>query len=104
MTKSLVHSVFLSKACVRREYRLAHTWMRRPPRKSPAPEQTLDPVAVGHPGTPERLGKRHPLLSADRGYDSDPLRPRNARRGTDPIIPDPATSSGHSGWNQGIEG
>lgn len=50
-------------------------------------EQTLDTVAVGRPGKPGRPRKRPERLIADRGYDSNPLRARLARRGIDPIIP-----------------
>src|SRR5918997_1872227 len=50
-------------------------------------EQTLDTVAVGRPGTPGRPRKRPERLIADRGYDSNPLRARLARRGIEPIIP-----------------
>ena len=50
-------------------------------------ENTLDTVAVGRPGTPGRPRKRPERLIADRGYDSNPLRARLARRGIEPIIP-----------------
>src|SRR5919199_5881559 len=50
-------------------------------------EQTLDTVAVGRLGKPGRPRKRPERLIADRGYDSNPLRARLARRGIDPIIP-----------------
>jgi transposase len=50
-------------------------------------EQTLDTVAVGRPGKPGRPRKRPDRLIADRGYDSNPLRARLARRGIEPIIP-----------------
>src|SRR5918912_2850286 len=50
-------------------------------------EQTLDTVAVGRPGKPGRPRKRPARLIADRGYDSNPLRARLARRGIEPIIP-----------------
>ena len=50
-------------------------------------EQTLDTVAVGQPGQPGRPRKRPERLIADRGYDSNPLRERLARRGIEPIIP-----------------
>jgi transposase len=48
-------------------------------------EQTT--VAVGRPGKPGRPRKRPQRLIADRGYDSNPLRARLARRGIEPIIP-----------------
>ena len=51
------------------------------------PEQTLDTVAVGRPGKPGRPRNRPERLSADRGYESHPLRARVARRGIAPIIP-----------------
>jgi transposase len=47
---------------------------------------TLDTVAVGRPGKPGRPRKRPERLIADRGYDSNPLRARLARRGIEPII------------------
>src|ERR687892_1337705 len=50
-------------------------------------EQTLDTVAVGRPGKLGRPRKRPKRLIADRGYDSNPLRARPARRGIEPIIP-----------------
>src|ERR687897_3388278 len=50
-------------------------------------EKTLDTVAVGRPGKPGRPRKRPNRLIADRGYDSNPLRARLARRGIEPIIP-----------------
>jgi transposase len=50
-------------------------------------EQTLDTVAVGRPRKPGRPRKRPKRLIADRGYDSNPLRARLARRGIEPIIP-----------------
>src|ERR671918_1175853 len=50
-------------------------------------EKTLKTVAVGRPGTPGRPRKRPQRLIADRGYDSNPLRARLARRGIEPIIP-----------------
>jgi transposase len=50
-------------------------------------EQTLDTIAVGRPGKPGRPRKRPDRLSADRDYDSNPLRARLARRGIEPIIP-----------------
>ena len=50
-------------------------------------EQTLDTIAVGRPGKPGRPRKRPDRLMADRGYDSNPLRARLARRGIEPIIP-----------------
>jgi transposase len=50
-------------------------------------EKTLDTVAVGRPGKPGRPRKRPKRLIADRGYDSNPLRARLARRGIEPIIP-----------------
>jgi transposase len=50
-------------------------------------EKTLDTVAVGRPGKPGRPRKRPERLIADRGYDSNPLRARLARRGIEPIIP-----------------
>jgi transposase len=50
-------------------------------------EKTLDTVAVGRPGKPGRPRKRPNRLIADRGYDSNPLRARLARRGLEPIIP-----------------
>jgi transposase len=50
-------------------------------------EQTLDTVAVGRAGKPGRPRKRPERLIADRGYDSNPLRARLARRGIEPIIP-----------------
>ena len=50
-------------------------------------EQTLDPVAGGRPGKPARPRERPDRLSADRGYESNPLRARLARRGIEPIIP-----------------
>src|SRR5687768_1995103 len=50
-------------------------------------ERTLDTVAVRRPGKPGRPRKRPERLIADRGYDSNPLRARLARRGIDPIIP-----------------
>jgi hypothetical protein len=50
-------------------------------------EQPLDTVAIGRPGTPRRPRKRPARLVADRGYDSNPLRARLARRGIAPIIP-----------------
>ncbi|MGH8066081.1 MAG: IS5 family transposase [Candidatus Entotheonellia bacterium] len=50
-------------------------------------ERTLDTVAVGRPGTPGRPRKRPERLLADRGYDSNPLRARLARRGIEPMIP-----------------
>jgi transposase len=48
---------------------------------------TLATVAVGRPGKPGRPRQRPARLSADRGYDSHPLRARLARRGIAPIIP-----------------
>src|SRR5919108_4617623 len=50
-------------------------------------EKTLDTVTVGRPGTPGRPRRRPERLIADRGYDSNPLRARLARRGIEPIIP-----------------
>jgi transposase len=50
-------------------------------------ERTLDTIAVGHSGKPGRPRKRLDRLIADRGYDSNPLRARLARRGIEPIIP-----------------
>jgi transposase len=50
-------------------------------------EKTLETVAVGRPGKPGRPRKRPQRLMADRGYDSNPLRARLARRGIEPIIP-----------------
>jgi transposase len=50
-------------------------------------ETTLDTIAVGRPGQPGRPRKRPERLIADRGYDSNPLRARLARRGIEPIIP-----------------
>jgi transposase len=50
-------------------------------------EQTLDTVAVGQPGKLGRPRQRPERLLADRGYDSNPLRARLARRGIEPIIP-----------------
>src|SRR5919197_6770945 len=50
-------------------------------------ETTLDTVAVGRPRKPGRPRKRPERLIADRGYDSNPLRARLARRGIEPIIP-----------------
>jgi transposase len=50
-------------------------------------ERTLETVAVGRPGKPGRPRKRPERLIADRGYDSNPLRGRLARRGIEPIIP-----------------
>jgi transposase len=50
-------------------------------------EATLDTVAVGRSGKPGRPRKRPERLIADRGYDSNPLRARLARRGIAPIIP-----------------
>lgn len=50
-------------------------------------EQPLDTVAVGRPGKPGRPRKRPDRLSADRGYESNPLRARLAQRGIEPIIP-----------------
>jgi transposase len=50
-------------------------------------EKTLDTVAVGRPGKPGRPRKRPKRLIAERGYDSNPLRARRARRGIEPIIP-----------------
>jgi transposase len=50
-------------------------------------DTTLDMIAVGSPGKPGRPRKRPERLSADRGYDSHPLRARLARRGIEPIIP-----------------
>jgi len=50
-------------------------------------EQTLDTVAVGRSGTPGRPRKRPKRLIAERGYDSNPVRARLARRGIEPIIP-----------------
>jgi transposase len=50
-------------------------------------EKTLDTVAVGRPGQPGRPRQRPNRLMADRGYDSNPLRARLARRGIEPIIP-----------------
>ena len=50
-------------------------------------ETTLNTVAVGRPGKPGRPRKRPERLIADRGYDSNPLRARLARRGIEPIIP-----------------
>jgi hypothetical protein len=50
-------------------------------------ERTLDTVAVGRPAKPGRPRKRPKRLIADRGYDSNPLRARLARRGIEPIIP-----------------
>jgi transposase len=50
-------------------------------------ETTLDTVAVGRPGKPGRPRKRPDRLIADRGYDSNPLRARLARRGIEPMIP-----------------
>jgi transposase len=50
-------------------------------------EQTLDTVAVGRPGMPGRPRKRPDRLMADRGYASNPLRARLARRGMERIIP-----------------
>jgi transposase len=57
------------------------------PAEVPLRERTLDTVAVGRPGTPGRPRKRPERLIADRGYDSNPLRARLARRGIAPIIP-----------------
>ena len=54
-------------------------------------DTTLDTVAVGRPGKPGRPRKRPKRLMADRGYDSNPLRARLARRGIEPIIPARAT-------------
>jgi transposase len=50
-------------------------------------EPTLDTVAVGRPGQAGRPRKRPERLIAARGYDSNPLRARLARRGIDPMIP-----------------
>jgi transposase len=50
-------------------------------------ERMLDTVAGGRPGKPGRPRKRPERLIADRGYDSNPLRARLARRGIEPIIP-----------------
>jgi transposase len=50
-------------------------------------ETTLETVAVGRPGKPGRPRTRPERLIADRGYDSNPLRARLARRGIEPIIP-----------------
>src|ERR671917_1192279 len=50
-------------------------------------ERMLDTVAVGRPGKPGRPRTRPERLIADRGYDSNPLRARLARRGIEPIIP-----------------
>jgi transposase len=50
-------------------------------------EQTLDTVAGGRPGKPGRPRKRPKRLIADRGYDSNALRARLARRGLEPLIP-----------------
>src|SRR5918992_5535380 len=52
-------------------------------------EQTLETVAVGRPGKPGRPRKRPDRLIADRGYDSNPLRARLARRGPLPDLPPP---------------
>ena len=51
-------------------------------------ETTIETVAVGRPGKPVRPRTRPERLTADRGYDSNPLRARLARRGIEPIIPD----------------
>ena len=45
-------------------------------------EATLDKVWV--PGSPRRYPDK---LIADKGYDSDPLRERLARRGVDLVVP-----------------
>jgi Transposase DDE domain len=50
-------------------------------------ERTLVTVTVGRPGKPGRPRQRPQRLIADRGYDSNPLRARMARRGIKPIIP-----------------
>jgi len=50
-------------------------------------EATLETVAIGRPGKPGRPRKHPERLIADRGYDSNPLRARLARRGIEPIIP-----------------
>jgi IS5 family transposase len=50
-------------------------------------EKTLKTVAVGRPGKPGRPRKRPERLIADRGYDSNSLRARLARRGIKPLIP-----------------
>jgi len=49
-------------------------------------EPTLETVRLpGGRGRPKRIDP--PRVIADRGYDSDPLRERLARRGTDLIAP-----------------
>ena len=50
-------------------------------------EQTLETVAVRRPGKPGRPRQRPERRIAARGYDSNPLRARLARRGIEPIIP-----------------
>jgi transposase len=50
-------------------------------------EQPLDTIAVRRPGTPGRPRQRPARLIAERGYDSNPLRARVARRGLEPILP-----------------
>jgi hypothetical protein len=50
-------------------------------------EQALNTVAGGRPGPAGRPRKRPERLLADRGYASNPLRARLARRGIEAIIP-----------------
>lgn len=50
-------------------------------------ERTLAKVAVPRAGRRGRPRRRMPRLLADAGYDSDPLRRRLRRRGTELIAP-----------------
>lgn len=50
-------------------------------------EKTLDTVAVRRAGQPGQPRKRPARLSADRAFDSNPLRRRLKQWGTDLIIP-----------------
>lgn len=50
-------------------------------------EKALATVAVGHAHRPGRPRQRPDRLVLDRGYDSNDLRRRLAKRGIEPIIP-----------------
>lgn len=50
-------------------------------------EKTLETVSVRHAHRPGRPRKRPDRLILDRGYDSNALRERLAKRGIEPIIP-----------------
>ena len=50
-------------------------------------EKTLDTVSVRHAHHPGHPRKRPDRLVLDRGYDSNTLREKLAKRGIEPIIP-----------------